>query len=194
MAKDAGGHGSEARGGGGAPVVPGYTSKGAQLLQGVMARSNNPPIVGIPAHGTGVDQVGKLAPEGANSRELRLFADNDANLHRQSMQPIRDNLGKKMDKGVYDSAKAQTLWKYHADRAAQAYGEQHGSGAASGKQMFSPADRREAAANWERDERSDIKSGSSRTYKPEASFSPGRAGTQTFNRAAPVARQKTRPI
>ena len=166
MAKDAGGHGSEARGAYGAPVVPGYTSKGAQLLQGVMARSNNPPIVGTPAHSTGVDQVGKLPPEGTNSRELRLFADNNADLHRQSMQPIRDNLGKKMDKGVYDSEKAKTLWKYHADRAAQEYTKQFGGGGGNGSHgSFSPADRREAAANWERDERSDIKSGSSRTYK-----------------------------
>lgn len=47
--KDAKGHGSEARGAYGAPVVPGYTSKGAQLLQAVMARSKNPLIVGIPA-------------------------------------------------------------------------------------------------------------------------------------------------
>ena len=123
------------------------------------------------AHAGGVEQVGTLPmkpalpPESSASRELRLFADNDAQLHRLSMQPIRDNLGKKMDKGVYDPQKAQTLWKYHADRAAQAYGEQHGSGASSGKQMFSPDVRREAAAHWEADERDDIKSGSSRTYK-----------------------------
>ena len=87
------------------------------------------------AHAGGVEQVGTLPmkpalpPESSASRELRLFADNDAQLHRLSMQPIRDNLGKKMDKGVYDPQKAQMLWKYHADRAAQAYGEQHGSGA-----------------------------------------------------------------
>lgn len=167
MAKDAGGHGSEARGGG---FVTGDNQKhntlsGAIAHAGDVHRATGNIIAVEAAHQSGVAQVGKLAPEGANSRELRLFADNDANLHRQSMQPIRDNLGKKMDKGVYDSAKAQTLWKYHADRAAQAYGEQHGSGAASGKQMFSPADRREAAAHWEHDEAPDIKSGSSRTYK-----------------------------
>ena len=46
-----------------------------------------------------------LPPESSASRELRLFADNDAQLHRSSMQPIRDNLGKKMDKGVYDKDK-----------------------------------------------------------------------------------------
>lgn len=123
------------------------------------------------AHAQGVNQVGRdqpqpqqqeqsLAPESPESRELRLFADNDADLHRQSQQPIRDNLGKKMDKGVYDPQKAQTLWKYHADRAAESYGRQFGG---NGKQMFSPAVRREAAAHWEQDERDDIKSGASRT-------------------------------
>ena len=149
--KDAKGHGSDARGGGNLPVV-----------------QSNAAYISGPAHQAGVQQVGQrpaLPPEGPESRELRLFADNDANLNRQSTQPIRDNLGKKMDKGVYDPAKAQTLWKYHADRAAQAYGAQHGSGPSSGKQMFSPDVRREAAAHWEADERDDIKSGSSRTYK-----------------------------
>ena len=123
---------------------------------------------GSDAHSAGVQQVGQptttkvLPPESNESRELRLFADNDADLHRQSLQPIRDNLGKKMDKGVYDPQKAQTLWGYHADRAAQSYGKQFGG---NGKQIFSPSVRREAATHWEADERDDIKSGSSRTYK-----------------------------
>jgi|SRR5579864_3142225 len=158
MAKDAKGHGSDARGG---PAS--YQNVSDKPLLTNAARDR------LAAHAQGVDQVGAqpkvLPPESPESRELRLFADNDANLYRQSMQPIRDNLGKKMDKGVYDPEKAQTLYKYHADRAAQAYGEQHGSGRGSGKQMFSPAVRREAAAHWEADERDDIKSGSSRSYK-----------------------------
>src|ERR1035437_11119076 len=102
MAKDAGGHGSESRGGAaarnphdGGPIVPGYTSPGAMRLQAVMRANNNPPIVEVPAHSSGVAQIGT---EGAASRELRLYADNSADLHRQSMQPIRENLGKKMDK------------------------------------------------------------------------------------------------
>src|ERR1035437_1834213 len=47
MAKDSGGHGSEAHGG--SNNVPGYTSRGAKLLQSVMrvsaARTGNLPIV-----------------------------------------------------------------------------------------------------------------------------------------------------
>jgi hypothetical protein len=126
------------------------------------------------AHAGGVEQVGTLPmkpalpPESSASRELRLFADNDAQLHRSSMQPIRDNLGKKMDKGVYDPQKAATLWKYHADRAAQEYTKQFGSASDNmhgSHGNFSPAVRREAATHWEADERDDIKSGSSRTAK-----------------------------
>lgn len=60
--KDAKGHGSNSRGAYGAPVVPGYTSKGAQLLQAVMAKSKNPPIVEVPAHGQGVQSVGHPEP------------------------------------------------------------------------------------------------------------------------------------
>lgn len=114
------------------------------------------------AHQSGVAQVGQ---ESNMSRELRLFADNDADLHRQSMQPIRDNLGNKMDKGSYDPQKAEKLWSYHADRAAQAYARQFGSGGQAWHKMFPTSVRREAAGHWERQERDDIKSGSSRTYK-----------------------------
>lgn len=114
------------------------------------------------AHSVGVQSVGQ---ESTTSRELRVFADNDRDLHRQSLQPIRDNLGKKMDKGSYDPAKAEKLWGYHADRAAQAYHKQFGSAGDQWHKMFPPSVRREAASHWERDERSDIKSGSSRTYK-----------------------------
>jgi hypothetical protein len=111
------------------------------------------------AHAQGVEQVGQqplAPPESAASRELRLFADNDANLHRQSETPIRQNLGQKMDKGVYDPNKAQTLWKYHADRAAESYGKQMGG---NGKAMFSPDVRREAAQHWESETRGSLKSG-----------------------------------
>lgn len=115
-----------------------------------------------PAHQEKVNQIGQESHE---SRELRLFADNDRDLNRQSTQPIRDNLGKKMDKGSYDPAKAEKLWGYHADRAAKAYHTQFGSPGQAWHQAFPPSVRREAASHWERAERSDIKSGSSRTYK-----------------------------
>lgn len=151
--KDAKGHGSDAKGGSGEST---YNTKTGRV---------DPPA----AHTAGTNQVGQAPltppPESTDSRELRLFADNDADLHRQSLQPIRDNLGKKMDKGTYDPKQAQKLWGYHADRAAQAYSKQFGSSDTKWHDMFPPAVRKEAAARWEADERDDIKSGSSRTYK-----------------------------
>lgn len=157
--KDAKGHGSDSHGGSAAGDIAARLGLRPQVA-GAVVRG---------AHSQGVDQVGSqpkvLPKEGNESRELRLFADNDANLSRQSLQPIRDNLGKKMDKGVYDPEKAATLWKYHADRAAQAYTKQFGGDGNGSHGSFSPAVRREAATHWEADERSDIKSGSSRTAK-----------------------------
>jgi hypothetical protein len=159
MAKDAKGHGSDARGGAGA---------GAAHSQGVNAigRQAQPQAGGQPQQQS--DQAppqAQLAPESGDSRELRMFADNDADLNRQSTQPIRDNLGKKMDKGVYNSSAATKLWGYHADRAAQSYAKQFGSPGQKWHEMFSPAVRREAAAHWEAAERDDIKSGASRSVK-----------------------------
>jgi hypothetical protein len=98
------------------------------------------------AHAAGINAIGQ---ESTTSRELRLFADNDGNLHRQSFVPVVNNLSKKMDKGVYDPAKAEKLWQYHADRAAQAYTKQFGSGGQKWHQMFGPEVRREAAKHWQ---------------------------------------------
>ena len=144
MAKDAKGHGSDSRGG-----QSTYNTKTGK--------------VDPPAHSAGINQVGSQPmtppPESAESRELRLFADNDADLHRQSEQPILQNLGQKMDKGVYDPQKAATLWGYHADRAAQSYVKQFGGSTGAGTQTFSPAVRKEAAQHWEASNRDSIKSG-----------------------------------
>lgn len=101
---------------------------------------------GDAAHQQGVAEIGQESPK---SQGLRLFADNDADLHRQSFKPVMDNLAKKADKGVYDPAKATKLWGYHADRAAQAM---HKSSGAPGAwhQAFPTSVRREAASHWER--------------------------------------------
>lgn len=134
--KDALGHGSDTRGGATATDAP--------------------------AHTRGTNLVGHAAlppRESATSRELRLFADNSGDLYRQSLQPIVANLTKKMDKGVYDPSKAETLFGYHADRAAQAYTKEFGSTGEKWHQMFSPAVRREAAAHWQRELAPRIKSG-----------------------------------
>lgn len=85
--------------------------------------------------------------ENENARELVLYADNDEHLYRTSHQPIIKNLQRKKAKGIYDHEKATKLWGYHADRAAQKYHKEFGSG---GKwhHMFSKADRMKAAKQF----------------------------------------------
>jgi len=85
--------------------------------------------------------------ESENARELVLYADNDEHLYRTSHQPIVKNLQRKHAKGIYDHEKATKLWGYHADRAAQKYHKEFGSG---GKwhHMFSKTDRMKAAKQF----------------------------------------------
>lgn len=92
------------------------------------------------------------------AHELVLYADNDAQLHRSSHQPIIANLKKKAAKGVYDHAKATKLWGYHADRAAQKYAKDHGDGTPWHK-MFSPSDRKQAAKSFADDNKGEIHKG-----------------------------------
>lgn len=74
--------------------------------------------------------------------ELHLYGVNDSHLHHHSAQPIIDNLKKKVKKGTYDHEKATKLWRYHADRAADRYKKEFGSG------HFTPATRDMAAKEF----------------------------------------------
>lgn len=56
-----------------------------------------------------------------DARELALFAENDGDLYRTSVQPIIANLARKVAAGTYDAGKAVALWRYAADSAAQRY-------------------------------------------------------------------------
>lgn len=109
------------------------------------------------SNGSHQEGVNKAVPSAA-AQELKLYADNHSDLYRQSFQPIVSNLGKKMDKGTYDPDKAEKLWGYHADRAAQAYAKEFGGGQ-KWHQMFTPSDRRQAAHAFETDNRERIRSG-----------------------------------
>ena len=71
--------------------------------------------------------------------ELHLYATNDSHLHHHSALPIIDNLKRKVKKGTYDHEKATKLWRYHADRAADKYKKEFGTG------HFTPATRDMAA-------------------------------------------------
>ena len=62
-----------------------------------------------------------------DAHELTLFAENDGDLYRARIQPIIQNLARKVAAGTYDAAKALTLWRYAADDAAQRYTREHGT-------------------------------------------------------------------
>lgn len=90
-------------------------------------------------------------------RELVLYAENDGTLYQQSTAPIQKNLSKKWVKGIYDHDKAIQLWKYHADRAAKAYGREFSNN--DGLKIFSPAVRRAAAEEFANDWKSELEAG-----------------------------------
>ena len=92
------------------------------------------------------------------ARELELYAENDGDLYQQSGVPIMKNLSKKFKKGTYDSALAAKLWKYHADRAAKAYSQEHSTGD-DWKTMFNPAVRMEMARSMEASWKSEMEAG-----------------------------------
>jgi hypothetical protein len=87
------------------------------------------------------------------AHELVLFGENDGDLYNQRTVPIQKNLTKKWDKGTYDHDLAVKLWKYWADDAAMRYAKMHGSPNIKWSNMFSVADRMQAAEymadNWE---------------------------------------------
>ena len=92
------------------------------------------------------------------ARELELFAENDGDLYQRSGVPIMKNLSKKFKRGTYDPELGVKLWKYHADRAAKAYSEQHSTGD-DWKTMFTPRDRMEMAKSMEDSWRSEMEAG-----------------------------------
>ena len=90
-------------------------------------------------------------------RELVLYAENDGTLYQQSTAPIQKNLSKKWVKGIYDHNKAIQLWKYHADRAAKAYGREFSNN--DGLKIFNPAVRKAAAEEFANDWKGELEAG-----------------------------------
>ena len=90
-----------------------------------------------------IDEAGRTPKEvdEVAVRELVLYAENDADLYRQSASPIIANLQRKVKKGTYDAELAIKLWRYHADRAAKKYIQEFDG-------EFSPATRNAAAKEF----------------------------------------------
>lgn len=76
--------------------------------------------------------------------ELKLFIDNDGQLHRQQTTSIIKNLQRKISKGVFDKSKAEKLWMYLVENGAKKYSREFSDGKDWHK-MFSMADRKAVA-------------------------------------------------
>lgn len=81
----------------------------------------------------------------AEIRELVIFIDNDGNLYRQMTQPIHKNLINKKAAGKYSSTLALKAFENLATEGAKRYAKEVGGHLAGWNQMFTVADRKEAA-------------------------------------------------
>ena len=78
----------------------------------------------------------------AESRELKLYIDNEYSLYKSMYEPQVKNLKRKLGKGIYDPVKAEKLFKYLADAGARKYQSDFGS---SSSPIFSVQDRKDTA-------------------------------------------------
>ena len=81
----------------------------------------------------------------AEARELILFIENDGDLYRQQMQPIKKNLVTKVAKGVYDRTKAEKLWMYLVESGAKKYAKDFSHDGLPWNKLFSMEDRKQVA-------------------------------------------------
>jgi hypothetical protein len=83
------------------------------------------------------------------AHELDLYISNDAQLHRQMLVPILNNLARKSKKGVYNVDLAVKLWGYLMKAGADKYAKEFGSRGDTGSKMFNAATRHLAAKGFE---------------------------------------------
>ena len=93
----------------------------------------------------------------AAARELYLFISNDGDLYRQQGLPIIKNLVAKIDRGIYDRAKAVKLYMYYAESGAKKYAKEYSG---TWNQMFSVPTRKLVAENFVKDFETEYKLGS----------------------------------
>ncbi len=79
--------------------------------------------------------------------ELKLFADNDADLYRQQKSYIEKNLAKRKAKGTYDPEKAVIAFGYLTDNAAKKYSKEFGQTEFTKSTRMEAA--RQMAKEWE---------------------------------------------
>ncbi len=79
----------------------------------------------------------ELSPgENEAAKELAIFVDQDAELYRQQLTPIHDNLSRKKKKGIYNPELATKLFRYLVDNGAKKYAKEHSGGVSHARQIF----------------------------------------------------------
>ena len=78
----------------------------------------------------------------ADADELFISITTDGDLYRNSVKQIQKNLLKKIDKGNYDSEKAEKLWMYLVDAGAKKYNKQYNSNLSKWFELFPISTRR----------------------------------------------------
>ena len=97
--------------------------------------------------------------------ELKLYTDNDSQLYHQQGLPIIKNLVAKMARGTYDSTKAVKLFGYLCESGAKKYVREFGGGA--WHQVFTVADRKQAATAMRDDFEEEASTGAYEEYVPK---------------------------
>jgi hypothetical protein len=82
------------------------------------------------------------------AREISLYADNDADLYRQSRRPILINLSNKYKKGTFKVDLASKLWVYYIENALKKYQKEFGNKNQSWSTLMKPADRKLLAMEY----------------------------------------------
>jgi hypothetical protein len=97
------------------------------------------------------------------AKELQLYTENDYDIYRSRTQPIQKNLARKRYKGTYDSRKAVKGFQYATDDAARKYTKEFGTGGGFG--IFTPIERKYAAARMTKSFEADFDAGNFSDFK-----------------------------
>lgn len=128
------------------PIILGFGLAVGAVTVGVWAAKGTRGLNGSRRGLGGQRTVRRPSLRGASEqRELVLFIENDGDLYRQQMQPIRKNLATKMAKGVYDRTKAEKLWMYLVENGAKKYAKDFSADGLPWNKLFSMEDRRHVA-------------------------------------------------
>lgn len=106
----------------------------------------------------GSEKEAKSSVDPHAARELKLYIENDGDLNSQMVDPIRKNLIKKIEKGIFDFDRSIQAWMNLADYAAHKYISEFNPGM-NIKTMFSKATRWETAKGLATDFAQEYKNG-----------------------------------